>query len=183
MSSVLLTTSLQTMSMNDTDNNTITNMVFIDWQDIKWNILTEPSSAKYRNFNDEFENIEERYLNTFAFPEEATRTLNNQNQSNSHSFVELYIPSCGCKDCNSYLKISLTNLDSFTNVRELLSAINKEYSQRKITISELCKNDTENFIKNGLNRLNENLDVELCTIMNNLLIFDNITNKLICKLA
>lgn len=176
-----LSNSFQTMSVNDDNNSnnvnnsynqTINNMVFIDWQDIKWDILDNPSTAVYRNFNDEFISIPDRYLNAFAFPEEAARCIN----SDSQPFpVELYIPCCGCKNCESYIKLSLTPIDCYISVKELLTAIHIEYMERKVTISELCKNDTELFIKQALNRLNNNLNVELFTIMNTLDYFDNIT--------
>ena len=175
MQSNLLNNSFQTMSINNTNNSynqTINNMVFIDWQDIKWDLGEDPSMAAYRNFDDEFESIPDRYLNAFAFPEEAASCINSDRQPFP---IELYIPSCGCKNCELFLKLSLTPIDCYISVKELLTAIHKEYIERNITISELCKNDIEPFIKVALNKLNNNLNVELFTIMNTLDYFDNIT--------
>lgn len=175
----MLTNSLNTLNLNNNYNNNynnydeiVRNMVFIDWHDIKWNILSDTNTGVYRNFDDEFESIPERYLNTFAFPDDAARCLN---QNIEPYEIELNIPSCGCRNCDNFIKLSLTQINAFTSVKELLNAIFIEYSERKIKIYELCKNDVEPFIKNALNLLNQYIDVSLCSVMDNIIMFDNIS--------
>jgi len=173
----LLENSFQNMQINTYSNNynynqIVSNLTYIDWQDIKWNILQSSDNALYRNINDIFEPIPDRYLNSYAFNDEAARCYS---LGMNPFTVELYLPTCGCNHCSSYLKLSLTNINCYISVKDLLFAIYNEYLERKIDMSELCKNDIDFVIKNALNRLNDNEYVKLSSIMKDLILFDNIS--------
>lgn len=156
-------------------------LVIINWENLQWDITSSPENARYFNINNNnLEMIPDRYLNAYAFSNDALNTL----ESNSIAYpIDLFIPSCCCKKCTAlngmtFINIILTPIHSLMSVKNVLDAINKEYSNRYITIDELCKNDSEPFIKNIMNYVNKNnSNIAFKSILNNRCFISSITHQ------
>lgn len=171
-------TTFNNTTFNNANSNIYLNMYMIDWEDISWDILTSNYYAKIRNINDEFVELSEEQLDSFAFPNIAIHSITG---IHTNYPIKVFIPSCGCNDCNSFIEIDTGLISSNFTVERLLLAIYNEYQYRNIESSILCKNDLNPVIKQKLTYLSSNRYAgKLKDIMGNLTKFANIIKQNDC---
>ena len=165
---------LVTSYINNTNNSSVNiyqNLYMIDWQDIEWNILSNIYYARIRNINDEFVELNQEQLDAFAFPDIA---IDSQGLYTDFP-VKMFIPLCGCNECNSFIEFDTCQIRSNFTIYRLLLAIYNEYEYRNLDISILCKNDLNPTIKRALTSLSSNCYAgKLKSVMGNLIKFSNI---------